>query len=228
MKLLVGARIARSLIILAGLLLAILLSEVDASSDTTRSSTRSAASLPTSSRLSIGIPHGGGGATPPASLTAIPSLFADDEQMYDTYAACLAATEGLRRLRDRQMAHASSSANNSRAVAQRQYARDSARVVQALGMSLNDYNAIGARLVQGKDDALKEKVGGRGLSLRSIDFAVFVVDGTLSVLYEELDTNQSCDLMKPNLLGSIHPLLSGRTNTIRLSNRRVCTEPPPQ
>ena len=177
MKLLLGARRARSLFALVGLLLAILLllSEVDASSDdTTRRSTRSASSP--SSRLSIAIPHGGG-ATPASSLT-IPSLFADDEKIYDTYAACLAATEGLRRLRNRQMLMAASSdiasSNNRRAaaLAQRQYARDSARVVQALGMSVADYNAIGARLVQGNDEALKEKVG-RGLSLRD-ELAVYV------------------------------------------------------
>ena len=37
----------------------------------------------------------------------MPSLFESEEAIYDRYAACLAATEGLRRIRNRQIEHAS-------------------------------------------------------------------------------------------------------------------------
>jgi len=83
----------------------------------------------------------------------LPTLFSTNDPdglVYDTYAACLAATEGLRRIRN------SSSSSNDPEAARRQYVRDSKVVLEALGMTVETFNAIGSQLVS--DPALKEKV----------------------------------------------------------------------
>jgi len=82
----------------------------------------------------------------------LPTLFSTNDPdglVYDTYAACLAATEGLRRIRN-------NSSSNDAEAARRQYVRDSKVVLEALGMTVETFNAIGSQLVS--DPALKEKV----------------------------------------------------------------------
>ena len=96
----------------------------------------------------------GGGGVHDGILTitqrAIPTLFPGElERHYDTYAACLAATEGLRRIRDRQQLV-------DPAAARRQYVRDSKPVLETLGMTIDRFNSIGAQIAE--DEALKEKV----------------------------------------------------------------------
>lgn len=92
----------------------------------------------------------------------IPTLFSDEEEgamEYDTYAACLAATEGLRRKRDRQRLV-------DPVAARRQYVRDSKTVLNSMGMTLEKFNAIGAQVAS--DEELKEKVC-HFILLRSMD-----------------------------------------------------------
>jgi hypothetical protein len=95
----------------------------------------------------------------------MPSLFNDGEQDYDLYSACLAATEGLRRLRDRDLAEevqntrdAEEAARNRKQIAVR-YIQNSGKVLRALGMSVGHFNELGREV--SKDDRLKEKVSSR-------------------------------------------------------------------
>jgi Domain of unknown function (DUF4168) len=114
----------------------------------------------------------------------MPSLFPPEETVFDRYAACLAATEGLRRIRDRDLAEevnmrgfgaSSSSSSNggggsSIYEAERQinlqYIQNSERVLRALGMSVNQFNDLGKQITQ--DEKLREKVGRRMWSGTSI------------------------------------------------------------
>jgi hypothetical protein len=105
----------------------------------------------------------------------MPSLFMPEESLYDRYAACLAATEGLRRIRDRDLAEevtlragfgtaADSSSSVPGASATRdterqinlRYLQNSERVLKALGMSINQFNDLGRQVTQ--DEKLREKV----------------------------------------------------------------------
>ena len=93
----------------------------------------------------------------------MPSLFAEDEETYDRYAACLAATEGLRRLRDRDMTEEVQGLQDAQEVAKKrkqiatQYVQNSGKVLRALGMSVGKFNELGKEI--SKDAKLKEKVG---------------------------------------------------------------------
>jgi Domain of unknown function (DUF4168) len=104
----------------------------------------------------------------------MPSLFPLEETLFDRYAACLAATEGLRRIRDRDLAEevnlrgfgASSTSGSGSSIydAERQislqYVQNSERVLRALGMSVNQFNDLGKQITQ--DEKLREKVSGSG------------------------------------------------------------------
>lgn len=93
-----------------------------------------------------------------AEIDQMPSLFAPEDDDLDRYAACLAATEGLRRMRDQQLdeqvrlkgiAEAKQHINA-------QYVQNSSKVLKALGMSVGQFNALGRRIAQ--DEPLKQKV----------------------------------------------------------------------
>jgi Domain of unknown function (DUF4168) len=117
----------------------------------------------------------------------IPTLFDETGAIYDLYAACLAATEGLRRFREEQIAKASSQLDKSnrynRSVkkhveeverqASASYVRDASKVVQGMGMSVDEFNDIG-RQVQ-HDSTLKAKVS-HSASCRNLAFAISCSD----------------------------------------------------
>jgi Domain of unknown function (DUF4168) len=90
----------------------------------------------------------------------MPTLFSKHDIQYDRYAACLAATEGLRRIRDAAIAERSGRRGRTAAAAQDEarvrYVRDAEGVVNALGMSIVEYNRIGSQLA--RDRALRDKV----------------------------------------------------------------------
>jgi hypothetical protein len=99
----------------------------------------------------------------------MPSLFTREQGVYDKYAACLAATEGLRRLRDQDLAQevqrasiAAISTGGSMSVSEAQkqitaqYVQNAGKVLKALGMSINQFNELGRQIAQ--DNNLKEKV----------------------------------------------------------------------
>ena len=131
----------------------------------------------------------------------MPSLFGESESDYDKYAACLAATEGLRRLRDRELAEyrqqrrqqqrsnngpdgkksarqqqrdkagpngkkpgaiSQSNDKQSLANANHNYARNSGKVLRALGMPVSRFNELSREISQ--DERLKEKVGCRAIN----------------------------------------------------------------
>jgi Domain of unknown function (DUF4168) len=92
----------------------------------------------------------------------MPSLFGPEDAQYDRYAACLAATEGLRKIRDKVISKKSKkfgqkeeeTEDEKRASAQ--YVVNSEKILQALGMSVGQFNQLGRQVSQ--DANLKEKV----------------------------------------------------------------------
>lgn len=98
----------------------------------------------------------------------MPSLFNEDEEdVYDKYAACLAATEGLRRIREEELKadaekhqQGTSEDESSPAETEKQintkYARSSTGVLRAMGMPVSKFNELG-RAIAG-DPQLKKKV----------------------------------------------------------------------
>lgn len=108
--------------------------------------------------------------------TRMPSLFMKPEEYYlDKYAACLAATEGLRKLRDSVTSSYSRSSNPLNAVmglfsdgserskydsryrqACAEFVVNSSKVIRALGLTVAQFNQIGREV--SSDPVLKEKV----------------------------------------------------------------------
>jgi Domain of unknown function (DUF4168) len=101
----------------------------------------------------------------------VPKLFQDkNDEVYDLYAACLAATEGLRRIRDQtiqsQQDPASSqstekfrskkSIREGKELAIASYVENASKVIESMGMPVSEFNAIGRKVC--KDSVLKEKV----------------------------------------------------------------------
>lgn len=94
----------------------------------------------------------------------MPSLFGADEAEYSRFSACLAATEGLRRMRDQSLLERPSSppgAPNLAALEEEkkiatQYQANSGRVLRAMGMSIDRFNELGREI--SRDERLKEKV----------------------------------------------------------------------
>lgn len=110
-------------------------------------------------------PGGGGGATSNIFRRTqpdegrMPSLFVPEESVYDRYAACLAATEGLRRIRDRDLADEANVhgfGNDGERQINSQYVQNSERVLRALGMTVNQFNDLGRQITQ--DEKLRERV----------------------------------------------------------------------
>jgi len=100
-----------------------------------------------------------------ADDSRMPSLFLPEESIYDRYAACLAATEGLRRIRDRDLAEEMRELGFRRPVGgpseaeknvNAQYIQNSGKVVRALGMTVKQFNELGRQI--SKDEKLKDKV----------------------------------------------------------------------
>lgn len=99
--------------------------------------------------------------------TRMPSLFLPSESLYDRYAACLAATEGLRRIRDRDLSDemrengyirrglTGEESEQERKI-KAQYIQNSSKVLRALGMSVGQFNELGKQISQ--NEGLKEKV----------------------------------------------------------------------
>lgn len=103
----------------------------------------------------------------------MPSLFTADEAEYNRFAACLAATEGLRRMRDQALMECSSRGSSSSSYSSSgiastssaleeqhkiaaQYQTNSGKVLRAMGMSVEKFNELGREISQ--DEKLKEKV----------------------------------------------------------------------
>jgi hypothetical protein len=96
----------------------------------------------------------------------MPSLFSKEEDVFDKYAACLAATEGLRRIRDAEMSaevEAQQQGNSrSKSIGEvekhinAKYIQSSSRVLRAMGMPVSQFNDLGR--VVSKDSDMKQKV----------------------------------------------------------------------
>ncbi|KAL3799157.1 hypothetical protein HJC23_002285 [Cyclotella cryptica] len=119
--------------------------------------------------------------SPTATITEatdkMPSIFhIPEEQKYDRYAAALAVTEGLRRIRDaeieRQLSHDASrrrgeeaaatatkkkiNANVVKKNAESEFLLQSTKAVEALGLTVSQFNEIGREVLA--DSVLKERV----------------------------------------------------------------------
>lgn len=81
----------------------------------------------------------------------IPTIFADQPQ-YDRYAACLAATEGLRRIRDQQI----NQNWRQKRKYQREYHQRAKQVLAGLDMGEREFNKIGQQVA--RDENLKRRV----------------------------------------------------------------------
>lgn len=92
----------------------------------------------------------------------MPSLFASGESQFDRYAACLAATEGLRKMRDKKLNSGRSLFRDQNEVEEEQkrtlaeYKMNASKVVEAMGMTVQQFNDLGKKVE--KSNALKEKV----------------------------------------------------------------------
>ena len=97
----------------------------------------------------------------------LPSLFqSESDTIYDRYAACLAATEGLRRIRDQALQSQQQSTNEplrtkrnireAKEWATAVYAENASKVIEAMGMTVSQFNSIGK--VVCNDATLKQKV----------------------------------------------------------------------
>ena len=107
----------------------------------------------------------------------MPSIFhIPEEQKYDRYAAALAVTEGLRRVRDAEIERQLSNAkklkkNNADAVkknAESEFLLQSTKAVKALGLTVAQFNEIGREVLA--DTVLKERVR---VCLKSLLFGEF-------------------------------------------------------
>jgi len=119
----------------------------------------SSTSLPS---FNVVLPRGGSMATEESLIPnqRMPSLFPPDQTDYDRYAACLAATESLRRLRDKSTAESKrlsgTEAADEKKRIRAEYVINSGKVLKAMGMSISQFNQLGRQVNQ--DEALKEKV----------------------------------------------------------------------
>lgn len=88
----------------------------------------------------------------------MPSLFNSEEAEYNKFSACLAATEGLRRMRDQALLELSSSGSlpDREGKVREQYQSNSGRVLRAMGMSVDRFNELGREIA--RDERLKDKV----------------------------------------------------------------------
>lgn len=122
---------------------------------------------------------GGGGGTEKAAAADVlpeqqhmPSLFGPEESEYDHYAAALAATEALRRIRDKAMSLTSTgkqkhgaqggggggggTATEDQKRIRAEYLVNSSKVLKAMGMSVSQFNQLSREV--NENEELKEKV----------------------------------------------------------------------
>ena len=109
------------------------------------------------------VSHRGGGGTeqtavlPEQQQQHMPSLFGPEESEYDHYAAALAATEALRRIRDKAMSSAGKAvATDDQKRIRAEYLVNSSKVLKAMGMSVSQFNQLSREVNQNEE--LKEKV----------------------------------------------------------------------
>lgn len=97
-----------------------------------------------------------------AETDQMPCLFDPEETDYDRYAACLAATEGLRRIRDRELKEELKRQEGKNGIGEAEkritarYVQNSSKVLRVLGMSVKQFNELGRQISQ--NEKLKEKV----------------------------------------------------------------------
>lgn len=89
-------------------------------------------------------------------INKMPSIFHQDEQKYDRYAAALAVTEGLRRIRDAEVDRAGKKKGNKAKSAESEFLLQSTKAIKALGLTVAQFNEIGREVLS--NEALKERV----------------------------------------------------------------------
>ena len=95
------------------------------------------------------------------SMNKMPTIFHEDEQKYDRYAAALAVTEGLRRVRDAEVERIQKSNKKNKTKeaiksAEGEFLLQSTKAVKALGLTVAQFNDIGREVLG--ENTLKERV----------------------------------------------------------------------
>ena len=128
----------------------------------------------------------------------VPSVTLNEnmDMMYNKYAACLAATEGLRRKRDttiQQNLSKSSNCRNNNNNIMKEYITNASKIIEDMGLSVSDFNSIGRQVCN--DPALKQKVTNIDLVLQF--FLVFpyinIVAFVIAVFYNRYFKRFACD-----------------------------------
>lgn len=129
--------------------------------------------LATTTNIWLHLPRGGSTSSAPVAsqlenYRQVPSLFQSEADIvYDRYAACLAATEGLRRIRDQTFQSQQQQCTNDPLYNKRNareamqwantvYAENASKVIEAMGMPVEQFNSIGKIVCS--DATLKQKV----------------------------------------------------------------------
>ncbi|KAL7507494.1 hypothetical protein ACHAXN_004677 [Cyclotella atomus] len=92
-------------------------------------------------------------------MNKMPSIFHEDEQKYDRYAAALAVTEGLRRIRDAEVERTKAKnkkTDSKSSSAESEFLLQSTKAVKALGLTVAQFNEIGREVLN--NEVLKERV----------------------------------------------------------------------
>lgn len=116
----------------------------------------------------------------------MPSLFGPEEAQFDRYAACLAATEGLRRIRDKKLGgrrflRVTDEPTEAQKRITSEYVVNSSKVLEAMGMSVSQFNQLGRQV--GANSELKEKVSTNNEPLTLTCLSIFVVHSLLYLFF---------------------------------------------
>jgi hypothetical protein len=100
----------------------------------------------------------------PRGREQMPCLFGPEEAQYDRYAACLAATEGIRKMREKAVMKKSKSLKKGDDTedekrADAEFVLRNCNIVESLGMSVDQFNQLGHKVME--NPKLKEKVSPR-------------------------------------------------------------------
>jgi len=135
------------------------------------------------------------------NVEKMPSVFTEEsDKIYDKYAACLAATEGLRRVlqttKEKYPFFSTKKQEQKDALqrAYKEYLEQSSEVITSLGLSVTEFNQLGKQV--NNNSALKEKVMEQACLYR---MASTVNMGKIPFLKEEKEEDKSTKSIKtPN------------------------------
>lgn len=91
-------------------------------------------------------------------MSKMPSIFHQDEQKYDRYAAALSVIEGLRRIREAELERIKSKKDkfNTKNSTEKEFLLQTTKAIKAVGLTVAQFNKIGREVLS--DQSLKERV----------------------------------------------------------------------